>query len=283
MNTFKRPPISKKYVSQASLNFKVWLEKLIGFDGLLLLLVITICSNRKSVWFLSVLSEIAVLAVYHILNGRERNYSFRYKKNLCAFLMMGKMIPLGVEIPYGVRYVLDTAQEMGEEMFLFYILFMMVLLCLLFMSSSLMLDILISFVLYLVKNAIRWELKAKFPVSKTQLKKCGVEDQKDCVLFYCWLMHRFGKERYPVITPEDLSNEVMAEMETQYLALPRWKRTEWDTEHNYRDILNGKRCPETKEERNEYAFWVGSQSNIGFYDQLYKTNLLYRGGKDEDD
>lgn len=63
---------------------------------------------------------------------------------------------------------------------------------------------------------IQWRIRTRFPMSKSLLEKCGVKNQRDCALYYCWAMHNFGKEEKPVLYVSDFSDKTFKEMESVF-------------------------------------------------------------------
>ena len=49
----------------------------------------------------------------------------------------------------------------------------------------------------------------RFPLNKEKLECCGVHDRFECLLYYHYMMHGFGKFKDPVINFDDIEHETI--------------------------------------------------------------------------
>lgn len=293
MDKFKKPKISTRYVANVNQNLRDWLIDCLGLPGAFLFMIITIQSKNAQEWIMGTTIEVILLSIAnHISHKPEVMYDsnrvvFSYEKVLDYLLGGIELTFLGFCIVKIIHWTMETMLSavdltVSEDLIAFIFLSVLMLFFVMLPLSIIISVVLIyadDMFLECIRKILRWKLKSKFPVSESQLRKCGVKDKKDCMLYYCWIMHRYGKEKHPVIKPRELPGKTINEMKNIYMTFPD---AEKPTDPMYRKFQNWDNF-KTNEEKNDAVYWHEYYQYTAFADQLDGVNYFYYGGKYEND
>ena len=274
MEQYRRPGISVQCVKYKLNQIKEWTAEQIGMIGLLLFLTVTVSAKNLSMWLTG---TAAILVIAFSSNTTAVDFIFsrnyRYEKKLAyALLLMAISITDTVLLLLSYLFLKDInlLNIKGFSDWAFRSLFFIWPIT---GGSYLFLTSAVSFLFDPLAELVKLKLISRFPISEERLKRCGVKDKKDCMLYYCWVMHYYGKETCALVSPEDIFYHTISEMERVYEQFPDAEPNKMYHEYQDLDYFKIRNKFRTEQERNDYAYWAGCRGR--FRDRLKMVNDRY--------
>ncbi len=124
-------------------------------------------------------------------------------------------------------------------------------------------------------NIIRRKIMDRFPLSKEKLQLCGVHDRLDCLLYYQYMMHGFGRFKNPVICFADNKDENIENLRNVFYEFPVTSETKRKIEEAAKNEILPKEFADVILNRKQYAFYSSSSPWIDFKKLLSESKALY--------
>ena len=160
-----------------------------------------------------------------------------------------------------------------DDMFLYfaclvvgYLIFRFVIMLVCFMV-----ELYVDLMMWLIKSKI----KDRFPLSKEELEECGVHDRYDCLIYFQYMMHGFGKFKKVVFRFEDCKEISSWDLMKIFYNFNMTSSAKEKVEAAKKANLIEKRTAETIYERPYYSFWSTDRSNQDFIRMLSDCDRLY--------
>lgn len=128
-------------------------------------------------------------------------------------------------------------------------------------------------------NFIMWIIKAKIknrlPLSKEELETCGVQDRYECLIYYQYMMHGFGKFKKVIFRFEDYEEISITNLLDVFYSFDMTLSAKEKVEEAVKTDLITKKTSDTIYNKTSYSFWCGDHSKQDFIRMLSDSVSLY--------
>ncbi len=139
--------------------------------------------------------------------------------------------------------------------------------------------LLVVFDLYcdLLLSIIQKKIMDRFPLNKEKLECCGVHDRFECLLYYHYMMHGFGKFKDPVINFDDIEHETIENLRNVFYEFPTTAYTKRKIEEAVeKEMLSEEHMDIILNDMPPFNCWVSKSTRLkDFVKVLSKSKTLY--------
>lgn len=115
----------------------------------------------------------------------------------------------------------------------------------------------------------------RFPLNKKDLELCGVHNRFECLIYYQYMMHGFGRFKDPAIDFSDCGYKEIKNLQDIFYAFPMTREAEEKVDQAVKKGILSKQFIDIILNKKQYSFFSDSNPAKDFANLLFKSKMLY--------